>query len=90
MKELREEFVLALKTGASGAELVRIVLRHKSLGVSQPETYEVLEGIRKELDCDLTEEDNPVCERLERIMDQVWGYCSKVDAIWETPLSDVK
>lgn len=87
MTNLHNDFYAALSAGASSAELLRLVCLYKANGVSQRETYKVLEAIRKELGCN-ADEANQLCETLEAVMDRVWGYCSKADAIWETTLSD--
>lgn len=40
--------------------------------MDQKATYTALEGIRAEMDCDDADRDNnPLCERLEDIMDRV-------------------
>jgi len=86
---LRSEFVLALRAGASHTDLLAIVSRHKVCGVNQQATYDTLESIRIELGCDKDEtEGNSMCERIEDIMDRVWGFCAPADAIWNSSLSE--
>src|ERR1043165_1655859 len=85
---LREECVRALTEDAPVAQLLEIVVRHKNEGISQRDTYDVLEGIWKELCSRNAIEDQQRCERLECIMDRVWGYCNKSQSIWEGSLSD--
>lgn len=85
---LREEIVSALKRGASAADLLAIVLRHKDCGVSQEATYAALESARMEMGCnDSVRADHPRCESLEDIMDRVWGFCSPKDSIWDSSMS---
>ncbi len=86
---LREEIVSALKRDVSYDDLLAIVLRHKARGTDQKATYAVLESVRMEMGCnDADEENNPLCDRLEDIMDRVWGFCSPTDAIWESSMSE--
>jgi hypothetical protein len=67
------------------------VLRHKAEGLSQRETFDVLQSIWLNLGCNKDKADeNPLCEGLGDIMDQVWGYCHPSQALWETSLSEVK
>lgn len=59
--------------------------------MDQKATYTALEGIRAEMDCDGADRDNnPLCERLEDIMDRVWGYCPPTEAIWESSMSEAR
>ena len=91
MTSFRDEIVLALKRGATFLELREIVLRHKAGGLGQRAAYETLQGIWVELGCNKDEaDDNPFCERLGDLMDQVWGYCPRAKAIWESALSEVQ
>jgi hypothetical protein len=90
MNNLREEFISALQAGAPERELLAIVRRHKASGVGQRATYDTLESIRAELGCSQDgAQENPLCERLEDVMDYVWGFCNPAEAIWESSLSDV-
>jgi hypothetical protein len=87
----RKEFVLALRGGASHADLLSIVLRHKAQGLNQRATYDTLESIRIELGCNKDEADeDQLCEPIEAIMDRVWGFCVPADAIRDSSLSEVK
>jgi hypothetical protein len=89
-ENLREEIVSALKRGASSDDLLAVVLRHKAGGVSQKATYAALESARMEMRCnDAERADDPRCESLEDIMDRVWGFCPRTDAIWESSMSEV-
>ena len=85
------EIVSAVRRGASANDLLVVVLRHKARGISQKATYAALECARMEMDCnDAERAGNPLCEGLEDIMDRVWGFCPKADAIWESSMSDLK
>jgi hypothetical protein len=87
--DLRDDILSALKRGAPHADLLKIVLRHKALGVSQCATYDAVQEIWIELGCaDDEDEENPVCAPLGDLMDRVWGYCSARDAIWDSPLAE--
>jgi hypothetical protein len=96
--DFRKEFVLALSGSASHADLLSIVLRHKAQGGGRDSrfrstraAYDTLESIRLELGCHKDEADeNPLCERIEDIMDRVWGFCAPADAIWDSSLSEVR
>jgi len=91
MNYFRDEFVAALKGGGSYRELLSIVLRYKTCGASQRETYDTLESIRAELGCSEDgDQENPICEPLEDIMDRVWGFCPPAEAIWTSSLSDAQ
>ena len=88
---LREEVAAALQRNASYDDLRAIVLRHKARGESQQATYAALESIRIDLGCDRDEAGtNPRCERLEDLMDRVWGYCPQAESIWESSLSEAR
>ena len=88
-ENLREEILSALKRDASYDDLLAIVLRHKARGTDQKATYAALESVRMEMGChDADEETNPLCERLEDIMDRVWGFCPPTDSIWESSMSE--
>ena len=88
---LREEVAAALQRSASYDDLLAIVLRHKARGISQQATYATLDSIRMELGCDRDEaEKNPLCERLEDLMDCVWGFCPQAESIWESSLSEAR
>jgi len=89
MNEFREQFAAALKGEASPGELLAIVRQHKAHGLSQQTTYDALESIRTELGCSGDRPDL-LCEVLEDIMDQVWGFCTQVKAIWDTSLSQAQ
>jgi hypothetical protein len=89
--DLRDEILGALQRGASHNDLLAIVLRHKSRGVSQRETYDTLQRIRDDFGCDeQADEESPLCVALEAIMDRVWGFCPQADAIWGSSLSEAK
>jgi hypothetical protein len=91
MNNLREEFMSALRADASARDLLAIVRRHKASGVGQRATYDTLERVRAELGCNQdSAQENPLCERLEDVMDCVWGFCNPAEAIWESSLSDVE
>ena len=89
MIAFRLEFLDALRNEGSGSQLVELVLRYKSRGLSQRDAYDALESIWKDIRTGADEE-SAMCERLEAVMDRVWGYCGKNDAIWETSLSRVE
>jgi hypothetical protein len=87
--KLRDEIVSALQRGALHSDLLNIVLRHKSHGVSQRTTYDTLQAISIELGCNKDEnEEHPQCETLGDLMDRVWGFCPVRDAIWDSSLSE--
>ena len=87
----REEVAAALERSASYDDLRAIVLRHKARGVGQQATYAALESIRIELGCNRDQaEKNPLCERVEDLMDRVWGYCPQAECIWESSLSEAR
>jgi len=52
MNTFETEFQTGLASGASTADLLEIVLRHKSFGLSQKDTYITLERILAELRTD--------------------------------------
>ena len=88
-ENLREEIVSALKRDASNDDLLAIVLRHKARGTDQKATYAALECARMEMGCnEADDENNPLCERLEDIIDRLCGFCPQADAIWESSLSE--
>lgn len=89
MSTLENEFIAALQAGTSNNVLIEIVLRHKSHGISQADTYNALERIWAELSKECKDpEKNPLCEQLGAIMDRVWGYCPSSQRIWNTSLSE--
>ena len=81
-----DEFRDAFMRDVSHEELVEIVLRHKSLGISQESTYASLEQLWTELCRDNKE--TSICSNLEAIMERVWGYCSQSRRIWDSSLSE--
>jgi hypothetical protein len=87
ISDFRKQFSVALKNDASRDELLAIVGQHKACGLTQRAAYEILESIRAEIDC--SEGSAPfLCEKLEDIMDQVWGFCPPGKAIWDKSLSE--
>ncbi len=89
-ESFQEEIVSAVKRNASCDDLLSIVLRHKARGMDQRATYAALESIRVEMGCSDDDGNNPLCERLEDIMDRVWGYCPQADLIWESSMSEAQ
>ena len=87
---LRTEFQDALARGADDEELLDIVRRYKSRGGKQREAYDALHAIWADhgYDADASESDDPTRDRLEYVMEIVWGFCSTEQAIWETTLSN--
>lgn len=86
---LRDEMVAALNRNAPFADLLAIVYRHKAAGLSQCAAYDTLQDVWTELGCGRREDtENPACESLEGLMDRVWGFCPRYDAIWDSSLSD--
>ncbi len=87
MSSFQDEFELAVQREMSIEDLVEIVVRHKSYGLSQVEAYCTLGNLRRDLGCD--EDDSlPVCESIEEVMDRMWGFCADSEKIWNEILSD--
>jgi len=88
--DMKREFQDALERGATHDSLVEIVRRHKQGGMTQRQSYDALQEIwlEKGFDDDDGEEENPVRDELEAVMEIVWGFCPSQRAIWDTPLSD--
>ena len=76
--DFRNEFSNALREGKSYEELRRIVIRQKNAGMSQQAAYDTLEIVREGID----ESDEATIERIEDVMDDVWGYCNLARRIW--------
>lgn len=85
--DLRSDVMQALAADTTEEQLVSIILRYKLLGLGQKATYDTLESLWRELG-EATNEDSRQRERLEEVMDRVWGYCPRVKEIWDTNLSD--
>jgi len=86
---LKSEFVEALQRGVDHESLLNIVRRHKQLGLTQRETYDVLQEIWHEKGFDVDDgEHNPLRDNLEYVMEIVWGFCSAGRGIWDTSLTN--
>lgn len=81
------DFRSALETNAAEPELAEIVLRYKTLGLTQQGAYSALKQMRVEL-CNDERAETAICEILEAIMERVWGYCSQSRRLWSTSLSE--
>ncbi len=87
IENLHNQIVNRLHAGASFEELVEIVLHFKAHGLSQQAAYDTLEEIQRDLSVAAIDEEYPLRDLLEGLMDRVWGYCSAQDAIWDSSLS---
>ncbi len=87
MSAFQDEFQSAVQREVSSEDLVEIIVRHKSYGLSQVEAYCTLANLHHDLGCD-EDDDLPVCEPLEDVMDRIWGFCEESEKIWDEILSD--
>lgn len=86
MISFTEDIVKAAGDSHPLAMMIEVILRYKAAGYSQQDVYDKLQGIWRELRCDVTTQESPLCNLLESVMDRVWGYCRREDAIWTAPL----
>jgi hypothetical protein len=86
----RDEFLAALQGGAAIDALLDIVRQFKAGGGAQREAYETLQAIWLEFgfDSDEGDEANPLRDKLEYVMEVVWGFCSPGASIWDGTLSN--
>jgi len=81
--KLERDVRTALDHDAGDEAILDIIRAYKSNGGDQRIAYDSLEAIRCEM-----EEDSPERERVEAVMDIVWGFCPRDKQIWSTNLSD--
>lgn len=86
----RDEFLAALREGATIDALLDAVRQFKTGGGTQREAYETLQAIWLEFgfDSDEGKELNPLRDNLEYVMEVVWGFCSPGASIWDGSLSN--
>ncbi len=69
---LKEEFRAGLDSGQDHRSLLELVHRHQTGGMTARESYFALEALWLEFGFDESEEDSPLRNELEYVMERVW------------------
>jgi hypothetical protein len=70
----RQEFLTALQSGKDHRELREIVRRHYGSDMTGKQAYEALEQIWRDLGFKDSDQDSPLRDELEYVMERVWYF----------------
>jgi hypothetical protein len=73
--DLKQEFLATLEKGADHAQLLKVVDRFRSAGMSSQTAYDILERIWLESGFDDSDEPSERRDNLESVMEKVWYEC---------------
>ena len=74
----KQEFLNALQSGKDHRALMEIVRRHFGDDPSGREGYEVLEQLWRELGFQESDQESPLQDELESVMERVWYFGANV------------
>jgi hypothetical protein len=70
--KFQEEFLKELTSGNGHDVLLKLVERHEAAGLSPRDAYDLLQTIWLDFGFDKAEEDTPLRDNLEYVMERVW------------------
>jgi hypothetical protein len=74
----KQEFVTALQSGKEHQDLLEVVRRHYGDKEAGSEAYDALEEIWRDLGFQESDQDSPIRDELEYVMERVWYYGANV------------
>jgi hypothetical protein len=74
----KQEFLTALQSGKDHQVLLEIVRRHYGGKETNREAYDALEELWRELGFQESDEESPLRDELEYVMERVWYYGANV------------
>jgi len=74
----KQEFLTALESGNDHPALLEIVRRHYGGKETEREAYDALEQIWRDLGFQESDQDSPLRDELEYVMERVWYFGANV------------